>query len=110
MPIASGDVSEAIFEIRDLLRLLAEPAVAERDQKRRSEVRRIVGSSIPKAKSTLLMDGTRNQTTIHQETGLNRGHLSTLVKQLADAGLLVGDTKLPKLAISLPSNFFEKVT
>jgi hypothetical protein len=109
MSIASEDVSEAIFEIRDLLRLLAEPVVAERDQRRRGEVKRIVGSSVPKAKSILLMDGTRNQTTIHKETGLNAGHLSTLVKQLSKAGLLVGDTKLPKLAIVLPSNFFEKV-
>jgi hypothetical protein len=108
MSIASEDVSEAIFEIRDLLRLLAEPAVAERDQKRRAELKRVVGSSAPKAKSTLLMDGTRNQTTIHQETGLNKGHLSTLVKQLSDSGLLVGDTKLPKLAIKLPSDFSEK--
>ena len=109
MSIASEDVSEAIFEIRDLLRLLAEPAVAERDQKRRGEVRRIVGSSTPKAKATLLMNGTRNQAAIHKETGLNKGHLSTLVKQLSDAGLLLGDTKLPKLAIVLPNDFFEKV-
>jgi hypothetical protein len=108
MHVPSEDVTQAIFEIRDLLRLLAEPAVAERDQRRRAEVKRIVGSSVPKAKSTLLMDGTRNQTIIHKETGLNRGHLSTLVKQLSDAGLLVGDAKLPKLAIILPSNFFNK--
>lgn len=110
MSIESNDVSEAIFEIRDLLRLLAEPAVAERDQKRRGEIKRIVGSSVPKAKSVLLMDGTRNQAAIHKETGFNQGHLSTLVRQLSGAGLLVGDTKQPKLAIILPSNFFESVT
>jgi hypothetical protein len=110
MSIANEDVSEAILEIRDLLRLLAEPAVAERDQNRRSEVTRIVGSSVPKAKSILLMDGTRNQVAIHKESGLNQGHLSTLVKQLSDAGLLVGDSKLPKLAIVLPGKFFEKVS
>ena len=110
MALELEDVSGAIFEIRDLLRLLAEPAMAERDLKRRGELRRIVGSSVPKAKSTLLMDGTRNQAAIHKETGLNKGHLSTLVKQLSDAGLLVGDTKHPKIAIVVPSNFFEKAT
>lgn len=105
---SSNEVSEAILEIRELLRLLAEPAIAERDEKRRNEVRRIVGASDPKAKSVLLMDGTRNQLAIHKETGINQGHLSTLVKQLSQAGLIVGDSKQPKLAILLPSTFFEK--
>jgi hypothetical protein len=109
LPFESDNISGAIFEIRDLLRLLAEPAIAERDQKRRGDIRRIIGSSAPKAKAVLLMDGTRNQTSIHQDSGLNRGHLSTLVKQLSEAELLVGDVKQPKLAIMLPQNFFESV-
>jgi hypothetical protein len=102
------DVSEAIWEIRDLLRLLAEPAIAERDQKRGDEIKRIVGSSVPKAKSVLLMDGTRSQAEIRKETSINQGHLSTLVKQLSQVGLVPGDSKQPKLAIMLPANFFEK--
>ena len=108
MTIDTQAVSEAILEMRELLRLLAEPAIAERDKKRREEIRKIVGSSSPKAKSIHLMDGTRNQLAIHKETGVNQGHLSTLVKKLFEAGLLVGDAKQPKLALVLPSNFFEK--
>lgn len=107
-PNGGKDTSDAIWEIRDLLRLLAEPAIAQRDQKRREEIKRIVGSSKPKAASVLLMDGSRTQTAIHNETGINQGHLSTLVKQLSAAGLLAGDTKQPNLAISLPSTFFER--
>jgi len=104
----SPDVSEAILEMRDLLRLLAEPAVAERDQKRRAEIQKIVGNSTPKAKSVLLMDGSKTQAQIIPETGMLKGNLSTLVKQLSDGGLLVGDIKQPKLTIKLPANFFER--
>jgi hypothetical protein len=102
-----NDVDQAILEMRDLLRLLAGPAIAERDQKRRTEIRKVVGASIPKAKSVLLMDGSRTQMVIHKEIGINQGQLSTLVKQLTDSGLLSSDSKYPKLAIVLPPNFFE---
>ena len=99
----------AVNEIRDLLRLIAEPAVAERDKQRRSELKRIVGQSVAKGKVVLLMDGTRTQADMRAETNFNQGHLSTLVKQLSEAKLLVGETKQPKLAISIPPDFFEGV-
>jgi hypothetical protein len=86
---------------------MAEPQIAARDKKLRGDLRRIVGRSVPKQKSALLMDGTRNQVAVQRETGMNKGHLSTLVKQLNESKLLVGDPKQPKLAISIPSNFFE---
>jgi hypothetical protein len=53
------------------------------------------------------MDGTRTQTEIHGATSVNKGHLSTMVGKLHKAKLLVDDTKRPKLAISIPPNFFE---
>jgi hypothetical protein len=106
--LSDEEVSTAILEMRDLLRLLAEPAIAERDQKRREEIRRIVGASDPKAKAIRLMDGNRTQLAIHKETGIQQSHLSTLVKQLGQGGLLLGDVKQPKLAIHLPDNFFVK--
>jgi hypothetical protein len=105
--ITTDEVDVAILEMRDLLRLLAVPAIAERDRKRREEVRRIVGSSQPKSKAVMMMDGSRTQRVIHKETNINQGHLSTLVKQLSVADLLTGDVKQPKLAIVLPANFFE---
>jgi hypothetical protein len=105
--ITTSEVDAAIIEMRDLLRLLAEPAIAERDRKRREEVKRIVGGSQPKSKAVMMMDGSRTQLAIRKETDINQGHLSTLVKQLGVAGLLTGDVKQPKLAIVLPASFFE---
>ena len=59
------------------------------------------------AKAVLRMDGTRTQRDIHKEVGINEGQLSTIVKQLKDNQLLSADGKQPKLAISIPDNFFE---
>jgi DNA-binding MarR family transcriptional regulator len=103
----SNELLSAVREIRNFLELLAEPAIAERDRKLRTELKRIVGSSAPKAKAALLMTGGRTQSEIQRETGINKGNLSTLVKQLKENNLLSGDPKNPKLAISIPSNFFE---
>lgn len=101
------EILSAVHEIRDLILLLAEPAIAERDRKLRTELRRLVGNSASKAKAIFLMDGGRTQSAIQRETGINQGHLSTLVKQLKVGKLLSGDGKKPQLAISVPANFFE---
>lgn len=103
----SEKILEAINEIRDLVRLMAEPQIAARDQKLREELLSLVGRSVPKQESVFLMDGNYNQAAIRKKTGMNQGNLSTLVKKLAENKLLAGDTKQPKLAISIPSNFFE---
>jgi len=107
MDDVSGELLAAVREIRDLIRLMAEPAIAERDRKLREKLREIVGRSDRVAKSVLLMNGTRNQRDIHREVGINEGQLSTIVKQLKANQLLAGDGKQPQLAISIPSNFFE---
>ena len=104
----SLEILSAVNEIRDLVRLMAEPQIAARDQKLREELLRIVGRSLPKQKSIFLMDGNHTQSAITKTIGINKGHLSTLVKQLGQNELLSGDTKQPKLAIAIPSNFFEK--
>ena len=103
----SSELLSAVQEIRSLIRLMAEPAIAERDRKLRAELKRIVGSSVPKSKSVLLMTGARTQSDIQRETGMNKGNLSTLVKHLNEAKLLSGDLKSPKLSITIPSTFFE---
>jgi hypothetical protein len=103
----STEILSAVREIRDLIRLMAEPAIAERDHKLRNELRRIVGNSAAKSKSVMLMDGSRTQSAIHRESGINLGQLSTFVKQLNDSKLLTGDGKEPRLAISIPATFFE---
>lgn len=103
----SAELLSAVREIRDLIRLMAEPAIAERDQKFRDELRRIVGKSAPKANAVLLMDGSRTQRAIHEDAKIQESHLSTLVKQLNGSKLLSDGGKEPKLAISIPANFFE---
>lgn len=105
--MAQDDQTELLREIRDLLRIVAEPAIAERDRKLRSELRRLIGKSIPKANSVLLMDGSRTQTEILRETGVNQGDLSALVKKLSAGKFLSGDGKKPRLTIPIPADFFE---
>ena len=60
-----------LAEMRDLLRLIAEPAIAQRDKKLRESLRDIAGSAAGmKAKAILLMDGTRTQKMITNECGI----------------------------------------
>lgn len=98
----------AICEVRDLLRLIAEPHIAARDKKLRDELLQIVGNSMAKRKAVLAMDGSRTQMDIHKQTGAHLGNLSSLVKQLGKSQLLSGDPKKPKLAISIPASFFDE--
>lgn len=105
--MSSEELTAAICEIRDLLRLIAEPHIAARDAKLRDALAQIVGGSATKQKAVLAMDGSRTQSEIHKETGMHVGNLSTLVKTLSKSGLLSGDLKRPNLAIPIPSNFFD---
>lgn len=108
-----SDVDEQILhalqEVRDLLRLIAEPAIAERDKKLRQSLRDSVGGSSSKTiKAVKLMDGTKTQAMIVKDCGIHKGQLSALVKRLSSAELLTGDIKQPQLAIRIPENFFEE--
>ncbi len=93
--------------MRKLLELLAEPAIAQRDAKLRDELRKIVGSSSKKQQSVLLMDGSRTQAQIVAQTAVHQGDLSTMLGKMENTGLLADGKKQPKLAISIPANFFD---
>jgi hypothetical protein len=97
----------AVLEIRELIRLMAEPAIAQRDEKPRAALRQIVGKSAVKSRVILLMDGSRTQSEIRQTVKIDAGDLSRLVKALRSAELLSNDEK-PKLSIFLPPKFFEE--
>ena len=103
----STELLDTVRKIHGLLELLAEDKIAQRDAKQRATLREIVGASTSKQKSIFLMDGTRTQKEIRAETSVHQGNLSTIVTKMHKAKLLVGDTKTPKLAISIPPNFFE---
>jgi hypothetical protein len=99
---------ELLREMRDLLRVIAEPALAKRDEGFRAALTEIVGRSRPKAKAVLLMDGSRSQKTICKESGIDPGELSRFGKALRAKGLIKADEKDPKLSISIPPTFFER--
>lgn len=98
---------EEVRQMRKLLELMAEPAIAQRDAKLRDELRKIVGSSSKKQHSVFLMDGSRTQAQIIAQASVHQGDLSTMVGKLERAELLVEGKKKPKLAISVPPNFFD---
>ena len=101
------EVLDLLRKIHGLLELLAEDKVAQRDAKQRTALREIVGSSQAKKDATFLMDGSRTQADIRREISINQGYLSTMVGSLQKANLLLGDPKKPRIAISIPSSFFD---
>ena len=102
-----NEQTELLREIRDLLRVVAEPALAERDKRLRTELLETVGKSKPKSKAVMLMDGSRGQNEIRKEAGIDAGQLSRLVRDLREGGLITVAESKPKLLISIQPNFFE---
>jgi len=98
---------ELLTEIRDLLLVMAEPAVAKRDEKLRDSLRRLAGKGKKNCTAIMLMDGSRPQAAIVKEVGIDQGQLSRLVKSLAKESLIASDEKRPKLVITVPRGFFE---
>lgn len=99
---------DLLREMRDLLLVIAEPALAKRDERLRSVLKESVKGKVS-AKAVLLMDGSRTQKQISQESGINEGNLSRLVKALRANGLLAAQDQKPKLALSVPPTFFEQL-
>jgi hypothetical protein len=104
-----NEETELLREIRDLLLVMAEPALAKRDEKHREALLKIVGKSKLRAKAVMLMDGIKVQSQLKSESGIDQGDLSRCVKALREAGLINKDEKPPKLFIAVPPNFFEKI-
>jgi hypothetical protein len=105
--MAVDEQTELLREMRDLLRVMAEPALAERDKKLRAALLEAVGKSKHKAEVVLLMDGSRTNAQLHKESGMDHGNVSRFVMTLRAKELLQGDEKYPELVISIPSNFFD---
>jgi len=95
---------EVLIEIRDLLRLIAEPHIEKRDAGQRDKLRSIAGSR-KKQRACRLMDGMRSQADIVKEVTFAKGAVSTLVSELRDADLLT-DNQNPELNIYIPGDFF----
>jgi hypothetical protein len=106
--MALDEQTELLREMRDLLRVMAEPALAKRDERFRSSLIEIVGKSKVRGRAVLLMNGSRKQAAICKESGIDQGELSRLTKALRAKELIPADEKQPKLIISVPPNFFEQ--
>lgn len=101
--------NELLREIRDLLRLIAEPALAKRDERLRAALQQIIGKSKQKADAVTFMDGARSQADIQKDCGIDHGNLSRLVKALREAELIGPDDKHPKLVFPVPANLSELI-
>lgn len=100
--------TDLLREIRDLLLVMPEPALAKRDERLRQALHDVIGRSKQKAAAVLLMDGTRSQTGISKEAGIDQGALSRCIKALRETSLIGTDeNQNPRLVISVPANFFE---
>lgn len=106
--MSTDEQTALLREVLDLLRVIAEPALAERDKRRRATLAEMVGRSKPRAAAVLLMNGAKNQKTICAESGIDGGDLSRLVKSLRLNSLIGPEEKQPKLVITIPPNFFDK--
>lgn len=102
-----NEQTELLREMRDLLLVMAEPALAKRDEKLRTALRGVVGKSKSRGKAVALMDGTRSQSAIKASVGIDAGELSRVVKALRAESLLTKDDN-PKLVIAIPLTFFEQ--
>lgn len=97
---------KVLYEIRDLLLLIAEPQIAQRDKAFREQLRKIAGKSEKKIRAIILMDGSRNQATIVKEVPIDFGQLSKLVKNLATAKLLKPGNN-PEIVIPVTESVFK---
>jgi hypothetical protein len=104
-----AEETDLLREMRDLLRLIAEPALAKRDERLRTSLLQVIGKSRRKAEAAVLMDGTRTQTIIREKCGIDAGDLSRLVKALRDAELFGIDDKQPQLVFPAPADLIESV-
>jgi len=101
--------TELLKKILDVVTLIAEPQIAQRDEKRRVALTAIVGKGAKTIKAASLMDGTRTQSVVCKDSGLDQGALSRLTKALRESSLLDPDSKDPKISIPLTTRFWEEL-
>ena len=99
--------TELLRKILDILTLMAEPQIAQRDEKSRTSLRETAGKNKAKQKAIALMNASRSQSEISQEAKIDRSDLSKLVKALRAVDLLTESEK-PQIRISIPANFFDQ--
>lgn len=99
---------ELLMEIRDLLKVMAEPALIKQDEKFKQAVQAVAGKSRKSGAAILLMDGSRTQAAISKQASIDPSQLNRLVKTLEANSLIGVDEKYPKLRVKLSPSFFDQ--
>jgi hypothetical protein len=93
-----SDNVEVLIQIRDLLIPISAVAKAQLADTAPHRIRSIVGSG-QRQRAASSMDGSRTRVQIQQHTGISAPNLSTLIKELREAGLVTESDSKPRLAV-----------
>ena len=100
------DNNSLLEEIRDLLIPISAIARAQLVEEGPDRLRAIVGSG-QRQGAAQMMDGAHTRSEIQRLTGINAPNLSTLVKELREAGLLTERASKPRLIVG-PSGVWKR--
>jgi len=107
--VAMDEQTELLREIRDLLKVLASPMLAERDKEGRRVLRELVGKSDKRKAFVLAIDGKRPRAELVKETGIDPADASRIVADLKDQKILTESNRVPKFQISVDPGIFTGV-
>lgn len=101
-----ADKNALLQEIRDLLIPISAIARAHLTEEGPDRLRVVVGSG-QRLKAASLMDGSNNRAKIQKMAGISAANLSTLLKELREAGLVTERESQPRLLVG-PSGVWKK--
>lgn len=101
------EVKQILLEIRDYLKVLAGPQLAERDREGRQKIVDLAGKSVKRRATILAVDGVRSRADIQKAVGIDQGDLSRFVSELKAASLLVEEGRIPRLAVTVDAGMFK---
>lgn len=97
-----------LTEIRELLRIIAEPQLAERDRQGRATIVKIVGRSQKRKSAVLLIDAVRTRADIQKLSEIDPGDLSRFMSELKEAQLCEEQSRVPRLRVSVDEKMFDQ--
>jgi len=100
-------ITTLLTDIRDLLLLIAEPAIAKRDSGLRASIREAVGTGVKRQAASLLMNGKLTRKEIQAQSTIDQSGISRLVSELIEKGLALEEDSRPCLVCQLPSDFYK---
>lgn len=105
--MADLETIQLLTEIRDLLRILAAPLLAEIDREGRQKIAALAGKSAKRRAAVLAMDGKRTRADIQKQVGIDQGDFSRFVADLKAGDLLDENNRVPRLKVSVAPDMFK---